>query len=441
MSLSNIHEIEKELESSKRRIVLLQKGYQAILQFIDKMEQFGQFQEKVDITSNISNIWQVFLEDIRSLIEVDVCALFLVDEDTHEFTLNSVVPQDEGAMCRKEMESQVECGMFPWVINRRQPAIMPSLVLNNEKTIIMVPLCTIKRTLGVVLVVTPIEESSITQEKLRLLRLLGKQFSLVIENTLLYENLEKEHISLQKAQDQILQAEKLASLGRLTAGAFHEILNPLNIISGHIQLMLLDEALDSRSSKYLNIMKGQSGRIEKIVKGLLQFSRYSKPKNKKIDINNIIEKTLSLLEYDAKFRTIQVIKSLEPGLPPIMGDGEKLSQVFFNVLSNIKDAMPDGGTCTISTSDPSKKEQLSEKTGFIEIKFQDTGCGIAKEDLDKVFDPFFTTKDAGKGTGLGLSLSYGIIKAHGGSLTVESTLNAGTVFTVILPMSEKKRIQ
>jgi len=416
---------------SEKRITVLQKGYQAVLEFIDKMEQLGQFQEKVDIPSNINQIWKVLLDEIRNLVRIDICALFLVDEDTHEFILRNVSPQDKGPICQKEIAFQIECGMFSWIINRRKPAIIPSLVFKNKRTIIMLPLSTIKRTLGVVLILTPIEESSITQENLKLLTMLAKQCSLVMENTLLYEDLRKEHESLQEAQDQIVQAEKLASVGRLTSGAFHEILNPLNIISGHIQFLLMDKDLSPRISKYLNIMRGQSDRIAKIVKGLLQFSRYSKQKIVEVKINDLIEKVLSLVEYEVKFDNVKVIKELDPSLPPIMGDEEKLSQVLFNLVSNARDAMPQGGTLKIST-------RASVNSDFIEIRFQDTGCGISEENINKIFDPFFTTKEAGKGTGLGLSLSYGIIQDHGGTISVESKVNEGTNFIIYLPATMKK---
>ncbi|MBW1702110.1 MAG: hypothetical protein JRJ11_05645 [Deltaproteobacteria bacterium] len=427
-------EIETKLKLSEKRIDLLQKGYQAVLEFTDKMEQLSQFQDKIDIPSNISQIWKVFLDGIRNSIKVEVCGLFLVDENTHEFVLKNVSPEDKGSICRKEIEFQIECGMFSWIINRRQPALIPSFVFKDKKTIIMLPLSTVKRTLGVVLVLAPIEESSITQESLKLLTMLAKQCSLVMENTLLYERLRKEHETLQKAQAQIVQAEKLASIGRLTAGASHEILNPLNIISGHIQLLLMNKDLSSRFSRHLDIMRNQSDRIAKIVKGLLQFSHHSKPRIGEVKINDLIERVLSMFEHEARFHSIEIIKEIDPNLPSIMGDDEKLSQVLFNLLSNARDAMPKGGTLRISAKASANNDQLSGESDFIEIRFQDTGCGISEENIGKIFDPFFTLKEDGNGIGLGLSLSYGIIQEHGGTISVESKVNEGTNFAIYLPV-------
>ena len=429
---------ETEIDSkiAEKQMYRLQKGYQSILEFMDNMEQLVQFQDKLDITSNIGEIWEVFLNEVRNLINVDGCALFLIDEDTHEFVLKNVMPEDKGPVCQKELELQIEYGMFSWIINRRQPAVIPSMVFKDNKTIIMLPLSTIKKTLGVVMILSPIEESSITGENLKLLAILARQSSLVIENSLLYEHLREKHEYLKKAQAQILRAEKLASISRLTSGASHEILNPLYIILGHIQLLLMDEDIKPKTSKYLNIMQSQVGRIKDIVKSLSQFSSHSKAKKGEVKINDLIEKVLSPVEYELKFDKIENIKALEPELPVIMGDAESLSQVLFILISNAIDAMPGGGKLKISTR-VSQDDKSSDQSDCIEIKVQDTGCGIPEENINRIFDPFFTTKEKDNETGLGLSLSYGIINNHGGAIYVESKVNEGTTFTVYLPVAAR----
>ena len=154
MARSHFTQIKKELERSEDRIATLQAGYQSILEFIDKMEQLIQFQEKVDIPYDFNQVWNVFLGHIQHVLYIDVCALFIVEEDTHEFALKSVYPEEQGGISREEMDFQIECGVFPWVIKRRKPAIVPSLAFKNQKTIIMLPLSTLKRTLGMVLIVT-----------------------------------------------------------------------------------------------------------------------------------------------------------------------------------------------------------------------------------------------------------------------------------------------
>jgi signal transduction histidine kinase len=421
-------EIEKNSEISEEQT--------ALLEFIEKMEQMNKFQEKIDAPADIDQIWEVFLEEVGNLIDVDVCALFIVDEKTQEFVLKNVSPADNESICLKEIDLQIEIGMLPWVINRRQPALIPPLAVKNKKTIIMLPLTTVKRTLGLTMIFTPIKESSITQENLKLLAMLSKECSLVLENTFLYESLRQEHESLQKVQSEIAQAEKLASMGSLTAGACHEILNPLNIISSHVQFMQMDEGLKPNISNYLNIMHLQSNRIAAIVQGLLQFSRSGMQNMIKIKINDVIESALAQARHELKLDKIQVVKKLDNNLPVITGDMANLSKVFIIFVSNARDAMPKGGVLTISTKMCNKKEISPEESDFIEIMFQDTGCGISRENIRKIFDPFFTTKEAGAGTGLGLALSYGIIRDHGGKINVESEVDKGAEFAVYLPIKK-----
>jgi diguanylate cyclase (GGDEF)-like protein len=184
----------------------------ALLELIDKIERLGQFQDRIDFPATIGQIWEVFLDDVRDLIEIEVCALFLVDDDSYEFILEYVYPEDNKAICKKEVDYQIECGIFSWIINRRQPALIPALASANNKSIVMLPLSTIKRTLGVVMVKTPIKESFITHENMKLLTMLAKQYSLVLENTLLYGRLMRKHESLEKANGEIRLLSRKDSL-------------------------------------------------------------------------------------------------------------------------------------------------------------------------------------------------------------------------------------
>lgn len=229
-------------------------------------------------------------------------------------------------------------------------------------------------------------------------------------------------------QQQVANAEKLASLGRLAAGVAHEINNPLTgvLTSGHILLKKTPE--DAPEKEDLEVIVKETTRCRKIIKGLLDFARQTKPEMRLSSINEIIEESLSLVENQASFRNIKIIKELAQSLPLISVDADQIRQVFINIILNAQEAMPKGGVLTISSS---------QKDKFIEVKFIDTGCGILKENMDKLFDPFFSTKEGG--TGLGLAVSYGIIEKHQGSIEVKSELGKGTAVIVKLPVPEKER--
>lgn len=230
---------------------------------------------------------------------------------------------------------------------------------------------------------------------------------------------------LEKARRQLVQAEKMASVGRLAAGVAHELNNPLGGIIMYSLLAL--EQMPQEGMAYENLKKvvALGERCKKIVKGLLDFSRQREPEMERVDVNEIIEETFSLLKPQALFQNIDVVKSLDPALPPIMGDRSHLQQVFMNLSLNAAEAMEEGGQLMVVSSC---------RGGEVEVAFQDTGCGIPPEDIEKVFEPFFTRKSDQNGTGLGLAVSHGIISKHGGTISVNSKLGRGTTFTIKLPV-------
>ena len=184
----------------------------ALLELIENIERLGQFQDRLDFPSSVDQIWKAFLIDVQNLIDIEVCALFLVDEKTNEFSLKYAVPENKVKLCKKEIDLQIECCIFSWIVNRRQPALIPGLAFEKTKSIVMLPLSTVKRTLGVVMILTPIQESFITQENMKLLTMLTKECSLVMENTLLYERLRRKHLSLEKANKEIKLLSRTDSL-------------------------------------------------------------------------------------------------------------------------------------------------------------------------------------------------------------------------------------
>lgn len=225
----------------------------------------------------------------------------------------------------------------------------------------------------------------------------------------------------------LVQTEKLISLGQMAAGIAHEVNTPLTNASLTVQTLktrLGRSGAEEEIVEKLGMVEKNIDRASAIARELLQFSRQQESDFIPLNINEIIQSSLTLLEY--KLKNIYIRQDLIP-LPDVMGDSGKLEQVFINILSNSLEAMPEGGRIAIATS---------ETNGLIEVRLADTGIGIAEEHLLRVFDPFFTTKEVGKGTGLGLSLCYGIIKQHRGQIEVTSPPGGGTTVTITIPVGE-----
>jgi two-component system NtrC family sensor kinase len=225
-------------------------------------------------------------------------------------------------------------------------------------------------------------------------------------------------------EEQMTQTEKLTSLGLLAAGVAHEVNTPLAVISNYIQMLAkqMPES-DPRQTVIEKIIK-QTFRASEIVNNLLNFSRTGAAELADVDLNRVVEETLSLVAHPLKTSRIQVVKELTEGIPPVRGSANKLQQVFLNLFLNARDAMPSGGMLEVRTAG---------HNGSVEIEILDTGNGIPREHIHRIFDPFFTTKGVGRGTGLGLSVTYGIIKEHAGKIDVRSTPGRGTSFHVEFP--------
>lgn len=224
-----------------------------------------------------------------------------------------------------------------------------------------------------------------------------------------------------KIQDELIQTEKLASLGRLSAAIAHEIRNPLSAVSVNLQFLLRKFSEGTQERRYLDLALEGVKRIEKIVEATLNFARPSKPVFKEEDINDVITSTLPLVEVSTLKKKIEILTKLEPNLPKVKIDFKQIQQVILNILTNAVDAIDKCGTIKIKSYAETEGESL-----YVVVSISDTGCGIPKEDISKIFEPFFTRKS--DGTGLGLSVCRQIMDSHGGKIEVESEVNRGTTF-------------
>lgn len=233
-------------------------------------------------------------------------------------------------------------------------------------------------------------------------------------------------------ESQLAQSEKLSSIGLLAAGVAHEVNTPLAVISSYTQMLAKQLRGEERLTHLLDKITQQTFRASEITNGLLNFSRTNVTEFRELDVNQLLRETLVLLDHQFKKARVEVSLELEAETPLIRGNQGKLQQVFLNLFLNAKDSMPEGGTLRVETV----------SNGRVYVTVTDTGCGISREDLQRIYDPFFTTKTSPRegerrGTGLGLSISYGIIQEHSGKIRVQSEPGNGTAFQLEFPLIRK----
>ena len=235
---------------------------------------------------------------------------------------------------------------------------------------------------------------------------------------------------IEKAQKQLIVSQKLAGVGELAAGVSHEVLNPVNIISVHTQMLQRKNKDDSNIQHFCEKIRHEIGRIQKIMSSLLAFSRKSIVETKKGHLRDAIEATIVLVEEEYKLDNIKIVRDWCDTVVDISYDPDKIRQVYLNLIHNAKHALPDGGTITVGC----RAVKDADKS-FHQFTFSDTGTGMTEEVKLKIFEPFFTTKPEGEGTGMGLSVIHGIIQEHGGKIRVESEEGKGTTFIISLPLA------
>ncbi|MFB0559284.1 MAG: sensor histidine kinase [Dehalococcoidales bacterium] len=249
-----------------------------------------------------------------------------------------------------------------------------------------------------------------------------------------YQELSEYDRRLKENQEQLIQAEKLTSLGQMAASIAHEVNNPLSGVLVYTQLLSKKIAEDDISKEvavdYLSKMEAELSRSTRLIRNLLDFARQSPPTLREVNINEVVNRAFDLVAHAAETQKIQVMKELNSSLPKLMADSDQLQQVCTNLILNAVQAMPEGGNLTLRTSADDNQ---------LKIEVQDTGCGISQENMQKLFTPFFTTKGKGKGVGLGLAVAYGIIQRHRGRIEVESKEGEGTTFTIYLPLYHEEK--
>ena len=326
----------------------------------------------------------------------------------------------------------------PKVVENTLQSIDPDvdpLIKEGFQSTVYIPLTTKGASIGV-MCVSSLAPYMFSSEFVEFLTVIGNHIGVGVDNANVHKNIKEAYQDLKEVQEQIVWTEKLASLGKLAATIAHEINNPLAGVLNYIRLIIKQLSRNHFSpeklediSRYLKIMESETARCSEIVKDLLAFSRRTKITMESHRIEDIIEKTLNLISHELEMKELQLKKNIAPNLPKVKCDFKQIQQVLLNLMYNASEAMPSGGTLTITAN------RANGAKALLEVAISDTGCGISEKDMENIFEPFFTTKEEGKGVGLGLSVVYGIIARHNGTLAVESEPGKGSTFAIRLPCS------
>ncbi|TET08338.1 GAF domain-containing protein [Candidatus Aerophobetes bacterium] len=418
----------------------------------DYYQILREFTQKMVTILDLDNLANSTVNTIGKTMQTDKVAILLTNKK--EFNLKGSLGLDKSFASSFKLER--DNPLLAYMAKKREILargnidIIPQLKGLWESKIrelemleaeLFIPLITKDNLIGIIILGKKLSEDSYSEEEYALLSTVAQEASVAFENARLYGEIEEAKIKLQNwgeelerkvkekteelehSQALVLQSEKLAGLGQLAAGVAHEIRNPLGIIA--TSMYYLNEILPEKRKevkKHFHIVESEIDRCQTIINNLLEFSRTSNIEVEPVDINTLLNMTLSLVEKELFGHDIRLIKKME-SVPKIKANLDEIKQVFLNLILNATQAMPKGGELRIITSGHNDK---------VRIKITDTGMGISKENLDKIFNPFFTTKEPGEGTGLGLAFVHTIIERYGGTIRVESEKGKGTTFIIEL---------
>ncbi len=400
----------------------------------DYRETLARFSKAMVSILDLQSLSKKIIETITQTMEVEKASLFLLNEEKGGYSLieskyvkmstsTRQIPKDDPLplylqkmgeiIIREELAKGVNILEVNEVVRKMS-------LLDAE---VSIPLISKEQLIGMINLGYKFTKDIYSHEDIELLSTLANQTAIAVENARLYQD-------LKRSKSYIRRADRLASLGTLTAGLAHEIRNPLVAIKTLTQL--LPERLDDEEfrSQFLKIAAGEVDRISSLVNELLDFARPSDPKWELEDINTVLDGMILLISTATKKKLINITKNYASDLPHVQIDREQIKQVFLNILLNAIDATPENGKITVKT-------QSFVKPGgepYVQVEFTDTGCGVPGEHLEDIFNPFFTTKTTGNG--LGLSISNQIIQDHKGYIDVESQLKKGSSFFVNLPVRQ-----
>lgn len=426
----------RELLARIDAVMRIRRSERALRRRNEELAALIEINRVVTSSLDLDEVLESTMQGIREILQVEGGSLVFLDDETGELTFRKTLSPDQRWITGRTIQPGE--GIVGYVIESGAPRLVNNVERDphfsaeisevagiTPEAILCVPLRIHDRIIGAIEVVNKLD-GAFNERDMELLQAMAASVAGAVDNANLYSELSEFAEELERSQAQLIQAEKMAAIGRLAASLAHEINNPLQAIHNSLHLSL-HEGLDSdKRLQYLKMTQSEVQRLIEIVQRMLDFYRPSRGSVEPSGVNTILENVLKLTQKRLQHSNICVHTKLAEDLSSVPVVADQISQVFLNIVINAIEAMPSGGDLWLETLDAKDSDDLL-------IKFRDSGAGMSSEQMGNLFEPFYTTKS--DGTGLGLAISYGIVERHGGAIEVTSHQGQGSTFTVRLPVN------
>jgi signal transduction histidine kinase/ActR/RegA family two-component response regulator len=439
----------RDPETLLARINYLEENRRLIQNALEMALSLGDFQENITKGYRPENILKEAEKRIRYLIPFDADAFFIVDQDKADVNLSICNPSEEKQYIENEVDYLIDKGFFAWAIREKRGVTISSH--NHSRQLMLHVIATSSRIRGMFIGLLPDKKNIIPDKSLTLLSIILLNTANALESLEYHEMLRNQNVILEKkveertqalahSEKQLQQVMKLQAIGTLAGGIAHDFNNILFPIVGYTELTMDEIPENSQARQNLEEILKATNRAKELVQQILTFSRKNDQELKSLKVQFLIKEALKLLRATIP-SSIEIDSYVDNACGPIKGDPTQIHQVIMNLCTNAYHAMQEtGGNLVVSLKEirisyEQSLERIGMKSGrHLVLTVKDTGHGMDPQVLERIFEPYFTTKEQGKGSGLGLSVTHGIIKSHGGDITVRSQPGKGSSFKVYLPV-------
>jgi two-component system NtrC family sensor kinase len=425
----------QELLARIDAVMRIRRSEQALRRRNQELSALVDINRMVTSSLELDEVLESTIQGIREILQVEAGSLVLLDEEIGGMVFRKTFSPEQGWITGRTIQS--EKGIIGYVVQTGESKLVNNVERDphfsaevdeeaglTSRTILCVPLKSRGRVMGAIEVINKLD-GVFTRQDLELLQAMAASVAVAVDNANLYSELADFAKELERSQAQLVQAEKMAAIGRLAASIAHEINNPLQAVHNSLHLSLHEGLGDDKRMQYLGMARTEVQRLIEIVQRMLDFYRPSRGRVMPNKVNDIVRNVLTLAQKRLQHGGVRVHTRLSPDLPLVPVVSDQIAQVFLNIVINAIEAMPSGGDLWLET-------RLSGDGEWVLTYFRDVGPGMSSEQIANLFEPFYTTKS--DGTGLGLAISYGIVERHGGSIEIPSQPGRGTTFIVKLPV-------